>query len=117
MGDGGVEVSETEKLQENEAGSVSAFAIDRSNGQLTLLNTVSSGGAGPAHLSIHPSGKFVLVANYFGGSVAVLPILPDGKLGPASDFKQDAGTAGPKKATNAPPGSFAIRATIRFTPT
>jgi 6-phosphogluconolactonase (cycloisomerase 2 family) len=100
--------NETEKLQENEAGSVSAFAIDRSNGQLTLLNTVSSGGAGPAHLSIHPSGKFVLVANYFGGSVAVLPILPDGKLGPASDFKQDAGTAGPKKATNAPPGSFAI---------
>jgi 6-phosphogluconolactonase len=73
-----------------------------------VLNTVSSGGAGPAHLSVHPSGRFVLVANYFGGSIAVLPILPDGKLGPASDFHQDAGTVGPKKATNAPPGSFAI---------
>lgn len=100
--------NETEKLQDNEAGSISSFAIDRKTGNLTLLNTVSSGGAGPAHISIHPSGKFLLVANYFGGSVAVLPILPDGKLGEASDFKQDAGTPGPKKATNAPAGSFAI---------
>ncbi|EDY20665.1 6-phosphogluconolactonase [Chthoniobacter flavus Ellin428] len=100
--------NETEKLQDNEAGSVSSFAIDRATGNLTLLNTVSSGGAGPAHISIHPSGKFLLVANYFGGSVAVLPILPDGKLGPASDFKQDEGTPGPKKATSAPPGSFAV---------
>jgi 6-phosphogluconolactonase (cycloisomerase 2 family) len=49
-----------------------------------------------------------LVANYFGGSVAVFPILPDGGLGPASDVKQDAGTVGPKTATNAPPGSFAF---------
>jgi len=50
----------------------------------------------------------VLVANYFGGSVAVLPILSDGRLGPASDIKQDAGTVGPKKATHAPRGSFAL---------
>jgi 6-phosphogluconolactonase (cycloisomerase 2 family) len=49
-----------------------------------------------------------MVANYFGGSVAVFPILPDGKLGPASDVKKDAGTVGPRKATNAPVGSFAI---------
>jgi 6-phosphogluconolactonase len=90
------------------SGSVSAFAISRSNGQLTLLNTVSSGGAGPTYVSIHPSGRFVLVANYFGGSVAVIPILSDGKLGPASDVKKDAETVGPTKATNAPPGSFAI---------
>ena len=100
--------NETDKMEDGESGSISAFAINRSNGQLTLLNTVSSGGAGPTYLSIHPSGRFVLVANYFGGSVAVIPILPDGKLGPASDVKKDVGTVGPKKATNAPPGSFAI---------
>jgi len=100
--------NETEQLKENDAGTISAFAIDRSNGQLTLLNTVSSGGAGPTHVSIHPSGRFLFAANYFGGSVAVFPILPDGKLGPASDFKQDAGTVGPTKASSAPPGSFAI---------
>jgi 6-phosphogluconolactonase (cycloisomerase 2 family) len=95
-------------MGESDPGSVSAFAIQRPDGQLTLLNTVSSGGAGPTHVSLHPSGRFVLVANYFGGSVAVLPILSDGSLGPASDIKQDAGMVGPKKATHAPPGSFAI---------
>ena len=48
------------------------------------------------------------MANYFGGSVAVLPIQADGKLGEASDVKKDEGTVGPKTATNAPPGSFAF---------
>ena len=99
--------NETDRIGDNEAGSVSAFAI-KPDGQLKLINTVSSGGKGPAHLSVHPSGKFVLVANYFGGSVAVLPIKEDGSLGEAADVKKDAGTVGPTKATNAPPGSFAI---------
>jgi len=48
------------------------------------------------------------VANYFGGSVAVLPVLADGRLGAATDIQQDGGTVGPKKAANAPPGSFAF---------
>lgn len=100
--------NETERIGDNEAGSVSAFAINPNTGQLTLLNSVSSEGKGPAHLSVHPSGKFVLVANYFGGSVAVLPILENGSLGNASDVKVDKGKIGPTKATNAPPGSFAI---------
>ena len=99
--------NETDRIGDNEAGSVSAFAI-KPDGQLKLINTVSSGGKGPAHLSVHPCGKFVLVANYFGGSVAVLPIKEDGSLGEATDVKKDAGTVGPTKATNAPPGSFAI---------
>ncbi len=100
--------NETDKMEDGQSGSISAFAINRDNGQLTLLNTVSSGGAGPTYVSIHPSGRFVLVANYFGGSVAVIPILPDGRLGAASDVKKDVGTLGPKKATNAPQGSFAV---------
>lgn len=100
--------NETERIGDEEAGSVSAFTIDPADGGLKLLNTVSSGGKGPAHLSVHPSGRFVLVANYFGGSVAVLPILADGSLGTATDIKKDTGTVGPTKATNAPPGSFAF---------
>lgn len=99
--------NETER-GEQEAGSVSAFAVNRSDGQLKLLNTVSSGGKGPTYVSIHPSGKFLMVANYFGGSVSVLAILPDGSLGKMTDLKKDAGTVGPRKATNAPPGSFAF---------
>lgn len=89
-------------------GSVSAYSVDRANGQLTLLNTVSSEGAGPAHLSVHPSGKHLLVANYAGGTVAVLPILSSGALGRTSDVKHDEGAVGPAHAASAPPGSFAI---------
>ncbi len=100
--------NETDRVGKNKEGTVSAFAINRANGKLALLNTVRSGGAGPTYVSIHPSRRFLLVANYFGGSVSVLPILPDGRLGDPSDVKSDAGTIGPTKATNAPPGSFAI---------
>lgn len=100
--------NETDGFEGTPSGSVSAFAVSPKDGQLTLLNTVSSGGAGPAYLSIHPSGRFVLVANYFGGSVAVLPIAKDGSLGAATDVQTDSGAVGPKKATNAPPGSFAF---------
>jgi 6-phosphogluconolactonase len=100
--------NEATEFQGQKSGSVSAFAIDRSNGRLTLLNTVSSEGAGPAHLSVHPSGKWVLVANYAGGTVAVLPIRSNGEVGSATDVKHDRGAVGPDHAASAPPGSFAI---------
>ena len=100
--------NETDRVGEDKQGTASAFAINQADGQLTLLNTVRSGGAGPTYVSIHPSGRFLLVANYFGGSVAVLPILPDGRLGEATDIKQSSGTIGPANATNAPKGSFAF---------
>lgn len=98
----------TATMEDGESGSVSAFTIHPTDGKLTLLNTVSSGGAGPTFVSVHPSEKFLLVANYFGGSIAVLPIRPDGSLGSASDIQKGRGKVGPKKAKNAPPGSFAI---------
>jgi 6-phosphogluconolactonase (cycloisomerase 2 family) len=100
--------NETDRQGKDKEGTVSAFSIDRTDGKLKLLGTVRSGGAGPTYVSLHPSGKFLLVANYFGGSVAVLPILPDGRLGDASDVKSDAGKVGPTRAKSAPPGSFAI---------
>jgi 6-phosphogluconolactonase len=100
--------NETDRVGDDKEGTVSAFAVNRKDGSITLLNTVPSGGAGPTYVSLHPSARFLFVANYFGGSVAVLPILPDGRLGAATDVKKDAGTIGPTKATNAPPGSFAI---------
>lgn len=89
-------------------GSVSAYAVDKSNGDLRLLNTISSQGAGPAHLSLDASGKYVFVANYGGGSIAVLPVSPDGSLGAATFTHRDQGHVGSQKATSAPPGSFAI---------
>ncbi len=100
--------NETDRVGPDKHGTVSAFAVNRTDGKLELLNTVPSGGAGPTYVSIHPNGKFALVANYFGGSIAVFPILADGKLGEATDVKVDAGKIGPTKAKNAPPGSFAF---------
>jgi 6-phosphogluconolactonase len=89
-------------------GSVSAFSIDHANGNLTPINTVSSEGAGPAHMSLDASSKFAFVANYIGGSVAVLPILGGGALSPAVDVHRDLGSIGAVHATDAPTGSFAI---------
>ena len=99
--------NETDRVGDDKQGTASAFAINRADGRLELLNTVRSGGAGPTYVSVHPGRRHLLVANYFGGSVAVLPILADGRLGDASDVKVDAGTIGPPRATHAPPGSFA----------
>jgi len=100
--------NETDRVGSNKEGTVSAFEIDGATGALRLLNSVRSGGAGPTYVSIHPSGKYLLVANYFGGSISVIPILADGKLGEATDVKVDEGKIGPTRATNAPSGSFAF---------
>ena len=101
--------NEAPSFQGKNTGSVSAYSIDRSSGHLTLLNTVSSEGAGgPAHMSIHPSGKYALAANYQGGTISVLPIRASGELGPATDVIHDQGTLGSEHAASAPLGSFAI---------
>jgi 6-phosphogluconolactonase len=100
--------NEINNYQGTDSGAVTSFSVDHSSGHITKLNTVSSGGAGPAHLSVHPSGKYVFVANYAGGSFAVLPVGADGQLGAAADTKTETGTVGPQRASNAPPGSFAI---------
>jgi 6-phosphogluconolactonase len=71
-----------------EGGLVTAFAVDAASGALRQLNTVSSVGAGPAYVSVHPSGKFVMTANYYGGSYTVIRIRPDGSLGEMTDLVQ-----------------------------
>jgi len=84
-------VNEVGKYQGPNSGGVSAFAIDGATGKLTFLNEVPSRGADPCYITVDKTGKFVLVANYTGGSVTVFPILADGKLGEASAFVQHAG--------------------------
>jgi 6-phosphogluconolactonase len=74
-------------------GAVSAFAIDAASGKLALLNQQSSGGGGPCHLVVDRAGRNVLVANYGGGSVAVLPVGKDGALGALSATMQHAGSS------------------------
>ena len=70
------------------ADEVLAFAIDQQTGLLTEIGErQSSEGSGPAYVATDASGRWVFVANYGGGTVAVLPVLEDGSLGPAVDVE------------------------------
>ena len=95
-------VGELDNFKGKKGGAVTAFAIDAKTGKLTQLNQQSSKGAGPCHLVVDATGKNVLVANYSGGSVAVLPIADDGKLSEASSFIQHKGSSVDKGRQEAP---------------
>ena len=85
-------VSEVKEFQGQPSGSVSSFSIDQKTGALKFLNQQPSSGSGPCYLTIDESGRFVLVANYEGGSVAVLPVR-DGSLGAPVDMIQHQGSS------------------------
>ena len=74
-------------------GAVSAFARDPASGALTFLNRQLSHGDDPCYVSVDRTGRFVFVANYTSGSVVVLPIGDDGRLGPASDVRRHEGSS------------------------
>jgi 6-phosphogluconolactonase len=76
---------------------VSAYAIDRQTGQATPLNRQSCGGKNPVRLSIDPSGRWIVTANYSAGSVGVVPIAKDGSLGPPSDLVSLPAEPGPHR--------------------
>lgn len=84
------------------SGAVAAYSIDSHTGKLTFLNQVSSHGAGPCHVMVDKTGKNVFVANYDGGSIAVLPIGADGKLGEASAAIQHHGSSVNKERQQEP---------------
>jgi 6-phosphogluconolactonase len=84
-------VNEVTNYKGERSGAISAFAIEHTTGKLTLLNEVKSKGADPCYITLDKSGKYVLVANYTGGSVAVFPVQSDGRLGEASAFVQHTG--------------------------
>jgi 6-phosphogluconolactonase len=86
-------VNEADNVDGTGAGAVSAFRVDAATGGLVFQNRVSSGGAGPAHVAVDGSGKFVFVANYNGGNFSVLPIGGDGTLGAALATQAQGGGA------------------------
>lgn len=95
-------VGETEQFGGKKSGSVAAFSIDPGTGKLTAINAQSSGGTGPCHLTVDPTGHDVLVANYNSGSVAVLPIAEDGKLAEPSFVDQHKGTGHDRRRQEGP---------------
>lgn len=74
------------------SGTVSAFSFNVQTGLLEPLNSQLSHGLDPCHLCVDRTGRFVIVANYSGGSVCVLPILEDGRLGDACDVVEHHGS-------------------------
>jgi 6-phosphogluconolactonase len=95
-------VNEVEMFQGKKAGAVTGFQIDATAGKLEKINEATSGGPGPCHLSVDKSGKFVLVANYSGGSVEVLPINDQGELGAPTSFIQHTGSSVNKERQGEP---------------
>ena len=87
---------------------ITAYAMDAATGQLTLLNKVSSRGVGPAHISVDRTGRTLVVANYGSGSVASMPIHPDGRLGDAVSFFQHEGSSVDKTRQAGPHAHCAV---------
>ena len=106
-------VNEMQNYKGAATGAISAYSIDRHTGRLTLLNETASRGADPCYISFDRSGKFALVANYTGGTVAVFPLSPDGKIGEASSVVKDAGTPGPNKERQDAPHAHWIEVSER----
>jgi len=100
-------VNELEKYNGRPTGSVIAFAIARDTGALTRLNEQPSEGGAPCYVSVDRSGRLVLVANYVGGSVAVLPIQADGALAPSAYVDQHKGK-GPNAERQEAPHAHSI---------
>jgi 6-phosphogluconolactonase len=86
-------VNETLTYKGQQTGAASAFAIQSATGKLSLLNQVSSHDEGPAHITLDRTSKYALVSNYELGSVVVLPVLKDGRLGEATSFVQHKGSS------------------------
>jgi 6-phosphogluconolactonase len=84
------------------SGAISSFAIDKKAGTLKFLNQVSTHGAGPCYVSLDKTGRFVLVANYDGGSVATFAIQDDGSLSLVKGFVEHSGSSVDKERQEAP---------------
>lgn len=90
-------------------GAISAFAIDAGTASLKFLNRQSTGGLTPCYLCAAANGRYLLAANYTGGSVAVLPIQSDGRLDKRCVFVQHQGSSGNADRQNeAHPHSFLL---------
>ena len=81
---------------------VAAFRIDGQTGKLALLNRQSAMGTASCYLDVDSTGKTLVTANYSSGSVASLPIMPDGSLGKSVSFVQHSGSSVNKQRQQAP---------------
>lgn len=95
-------------VHEPTEGDVSAYAVE-ADGSLRRLNTQSSQGNGPCHVSVDPTGKALFTASYGAGTLASLPLKSDGSLTPPATVFQNTGS-GPDKSRQEGPHLHAIYA-------
>lgn len=97
-------------------GAVVAYSLDSTSGKLQRINQQSTGGPGPCYVAVEATGRYAIVANYSGGSVAMLPIAEDGSLKPSSHFIQHYGGSkvNPKRQEKAHAHSVNIDPSNRF---
>src|SRR5262249_46704032 len=96
-------------VNEDAAGRVSAYAINSTTGNLSLLNSASANGQFTTHISVHPSGQFFYAANYGSGNFPVYRILANGSIGPMTGFFQSVGNGtGPNPARQEGPHAHQI---------
>jgi 6-phosphogluconolactonase len=95
-------VNEVDEFEGAKGGAVSAFRIDPKSGALRLVNRRRSMGGSPCYVTVDDAGRFVLVANYMGGNVAVLPVSKDGSLGEALQVEQFRGSGPNRERQEAP---------------
>ncbi|WP_163509809.1 lactonase family protein [Fodinicola acaciae] len=99
-------------VDEQEAGTVTGFAKGRT-GKLSQLNTQPVNGKGPAQLTVDPTGRYVVTANYGSGSVSVNPLNADGTVGAVTDVVQHQGASPHAHMVRfAPSGRFALVADL-----
>jgi 6-phosphogluconolactonase len=108
-------VNELGEFNGKKSGAVTSYSLEPKSGKLTQLNQVPSGGADPCYVSFDQTGKFLLVANYTGGSVSTFPVAHDGRIQPASAFVQHTGSGPNKERQEGPhPHYIASAADNRF---
>jgi 6-phosphogluconolactonase len=113
-------IDETRSDPEKKYPSVTSFQVTDQEGRLKMMNRQSSEGRGPCHVSCHPDGSYIFVANYSEGNIAAYPLADDGSISPASDVIQHTGSGPDKRQTKAyahyitsdPSGNFILAADL-----
>jgi 6-phosphogluconolactonase len=108
-------VNETGDQEAKTGGSVTAFSIDPATGKLKPLNTVPTQGAHPCYVAVDKTGKYVVVANYYGGTVESFPVRSGGELGESTSVVKHSGSSVNKERQEAPhPHGLRLSSDNRF---
>ena len=86
-------VHEVREFAGRPGGAVSAFAVGRATGRLTLLNSTATAGRLPCHCTVDKTGRYLLVATHMDGTVELFRIEADGRLGPVLAVHRRAGSS------------------------